>query len=150
MIERSSSTNKNTFKKQWSDFSQAAFAPETVFFATITLFCLLTSLLPFDSSTGLLATSISPVLRVLSVVLSGFTVAAFQKNNNSVISKESVLGDGRTVKRRIVALESDVDNLLVLASNKKVDKQEMVRHIESFPRHIKLMKDDLFDLFLSD
>lgn len=138
------------FRERWSDFFQAALTPTVVFSAGITLLCLLMSLLSFDSSDSSLAVYISPALRLLSTAFSGFTVVAFQKNNNSVIDRESVLQGKRVAVRRVVAAESKIENLSAPAFSRKVSKQELIRHQESLLQDIKLIKDDLSDIVPDD
>lgn len=144
MSKRFLSKNK-TSRDKWSDFWQAASAPGTIFFAVVTLLCFLAHFLPFDSSTSLLAGLISPTLRALSILFFGFTVLAFQKNNVSVVDKETVLNNGEMVKRHLTSIESSVRNLSELASDRKITKQELIRHHESLLLKIRLTKDDLSD-----
>ena len=52
--------------------------------------------------------------------------------------------------RRIIAVESKIENLSAPAFNRKVSKQELIRHQESLLSDIKLIKDDLSDLISDD
>ena len=146
MSSKRFSVEKILFKKRWSDFFHAVFVPETIFFAVMTLFCFLASFLPFDSSTIKVAAYIPYVMNALSVAFSGFTVVAFQKNNNSVIDRRKVYEGGLVVKRRIIHVESEIENLSALACNKGVTKRELNRHLQSLLCQTKLIKDDLDDL----
>ena len=139
--------NRNQWKnfwRKWLDFFLAVLQPESIALLLITLFCSLTSFLPFDSANIPLTDYISLALRTLAVIFFGCAATTISKNRNSVIDRDRICEKGVSATRNIQDIKKEINDLLKTTPN--MSKREMDRCLTSLLRRVNLAEEDWLDI----